>query len=135
MAMWWTLFRDPNSADAFSQEVERILGPATRGAFDEPGRPPFQLDREHRIRDLATWGGLTDLAADIVAQPCTLSTAQARALYGSMASILRRSPDEQRQLLDAIERVAENRFGGVVERQFVTAMYTGRKPDPDYAHT
>ena len=38
---WWTLFRDADQLDEFSQAVEYVLGPATRGAFDEPGRPPF----------------------------------------------------------------------------------------------
>jgi SAM-dependent methyltransferase len=128
LAMWWTLFRDPTSPDAFTQEVERILGPATRGAFDEEGRPPFQLDREHRVRDLSVWGGLVDLTAEVVPMPLVLTTERARALYGSMATVLRRPAHEQDRLLDAIERLAEGRFGGAVERQFVTAMYTGRRP-------
>jgi SAM-dependent methyltransferase len=128
VAMWWTLFRDPGSADAFTQEVERILGPATRGAFDEEGRPPFQLDEQHRVRDLSAWGGLVDLTAEVVPMPFVLSPERARALYGSMATVLRRPADEQDRLLDSIERLAEGRFGGMVERQFVTAMYTGRRP-------
>ena len=128
LAMWWTLFRDPNSPDHFTQEVERILGPATRGAFDEPGRPPFQLDREHRVRDLATWGGTVDLRTGIISQPAVLSTAQACLLYGSMATVLRRPPAERERILDAIRRLADDRFGGRVEREFVTAMYIGRKP-------
>jgi SAM-dependent methyltransferase len=128
VAMWWTLFRDPTSPDAFTQEVERMLGPATRGAFDEDGRPPFQLDREHRVRDLSVWGGMVDLTAEVVPMSLVLSTERARALYGSMATVLRRPGDEQDRLLDAIERLAEGRFGGAVERRFVTAMYTGRRP-------
>lgn len=128
VAMWWTLFRDPTSPDPFTQEVERMLGPASRGAFDEDGRPPFQLDREHRVRDLSVWGGLVGLTAEVVAMPLVLSAQQARALYGSMATVLRRSADEQDHLLDAIERLVEGRFGGAVERQFVTAMYAGHRP-------
>lgn len=128
MAMWWTLFREPNSSDPFTQEVERILGPTTRGAFDEPGRPPFQLDHEHRVRDLSTWGGLVDLRAETKSQPFFLSTSQARALYGSMATVLRRPLEDQERLLDAIARLVDDRFGGTVQRQFVTAMYIGRKP-------
>jgi hypothetical protein len=45
-----------------------------------------------------------------------------------MATVLRRSPTEQERLLDAIEQLAVDRFGGVVERRFVTALYTGRRP-------
>ena len=52
---------------------------------------------------------------------------QARALYASMATVLRRDPDEQTVILDSIENLAESVFGGAVERRFVTALYTGRR--------
>jgi hypothetical protein len=74
------------------------------------------------------WGGLVDLTAEVVRLPVVLSTERARALYGSMATVLRRPADERDRLLDAIERLAEGRFGGAVQCQFATAMYTGRRP-------
>ena len=70
VAVWWTLFRDPGHPDTFVEAVEGILGPSTRGAFDEPGRPPFQLDGEYRLRDLGRWAGLREF--EIRADPCTL---------------------------------------------------------------
>jgi hypothetical protein len=57
-----------------------------------------------------------------------LSAQQAKALYASMATVLRRPPIEQDRLLDAIEQLAAKRYGGVVDRRFVTALYTGRRP-------
>ncbi|MGH9080799.1 MAG: class I SAM-dependent methyltransferase [Acidimicrobiales bacterium] len=126
-AIWWTLFRDPGRPDEFATAVERILGPDTRGAFDEAGRPPFQLDAEHRRRDLSEWGGLVDVESELFHWPCVLDPARARALYASMATVLRRPHDEQERLLDAIEQVVSDRFGGAVERRFVTAIYTGRR--------
>jgi SAM-dependent methyltransferase len=128
VAVWWTLFRDPGRPDPFAQAVEEILGPSTRGAFDEPGRPPFQLDREHRLRDLDRWAGLSRLESEQFHSPCVFSAREARALYASMATVLRRPAGEQERLLDAIEELVVHRFGGEVERQFVTAMYTGRRP-------
>ena len=128
VAIWWTLFRDPGCPDPFAEAVEEILGPATRGAFDEPGRPPFQLDEEHRLRDLNRWAGLGELKAELVRSPRVFSAREARALYASMATILRRPADDQHRLLDAIEELVTHRFGGEVERQFVTAIYTGRRP-------
>ena len=128
VALWWTLFRDPGRPDPFAEAVEQILGPTTRGAFDEPGRPPFQLDEEHRLRDLDRWAGLVELDAELLRSPRALSAQEARALYASMATVLRRPAHDQERLLDAIEAVVTNRFGGEVERQFVTAIYTGRRP-------
>jgi len=128
IALWWTLFRDPDQPDAFSTAVEELLGPTTRGAFDEPQRPPFQLDEEHRRRDLALWAHAVDVESRIVSWACVLTPPQARALYASMATVIRRPPSEQEALLDQIERLATEAFGGRVERAFVTALYTGRCP-------
>jgi SAM-dependent methyltransferase len=128
VALWWTLFRDPWSPDPFSQAVEELLGPATRGAFDEPDRPPFQLDEEHRLRDLARWAGLIGLEAELLRSEAVLDSGQARALYASMATVLRRPEAEQQHILDAIERLASERFGGTVRRRFLTALYTGHRP-------
>ena len=66
VALWWTLYRDVWATDQFTRAVEEILGPHTRGAFDEPGRPPFQLDVEHRLRDMRLWGHFEDLEAEII---------------------------------------------------------------------
>ena len=128
VALWWTLFRDPDQPDVFSQAVEQILGPATRGAFDEPGRPPFQLDEVSRRRDMTRWAGLVDVASQVTSWTCELTPAQARALYASMATVIRRPPGEQRRVLDGVERLAREMPEGVVRRQFVTALYTGQKP-------
>jgi SAM-dependent methyltransferase len=128
LALWWTLFGDPNQPDAFSQAVERVLGPATRGAFDEPGRPPFQLDEAHRRRDMSRWAGLDEVKSEIITWTCDLTPSQARALYGSMATVIRRHPDEQRRILDEVERIAAETSHGFVRRRFVTALYTGRRP-------
>jgi SAM-dependent methyltransferase len=127
VALWWTLFRDPDQPDEFSQAVEHILGPATRGAFDEPGRPPFQLDESHRQRDMTRWAGLDDVTSQVIPWTCELTPVQARALYASMATVIRRPPDEQRRILDGVERLAAEISEGVVRRRFVTALYTGRR--------
>jgi hypothetical protein len=45
-----------------------------------------------------------------------------------MIIIRRRPQPEQQRLLDALMSIAAEQFGGVVERPFVTALYTGRRP-------
>jgi SAM-dependent methyltransferase len=127
IALWWTLFRDPNDPDVFSTAVEELLGPSTRGAFDEPGRPAFQLDDEHRRRDLAVWAHAQDVESRIVSWTCVLTPSEVRALYASMATVIRRPHSEQQALLRQIEVLASENFEGRVERNFVTALYTGRR--------
>ena len=96
VALWWTLFRDPAQPDEFSQALDHILGPVTRGAFDEPGRPPFQLDDSHRRRDMTRWAGLDDVTSQVISWTCELTPAKLRALYASMATVIRRPLDDQR---------------------------------------
>jgi SAM-dependent methyltransferase len=128
VALWWTLYQDPFSQDEVSRAIEGILGPRIEGAFEEPGRPPFQLDVEHRLRDLERWGHFRNLEAEIIRTPRVLDASQVRALFASVAFVLRRAPEEQTAVLDAIEDEIRDHFGGRVQRQFVTALYTGQRP-------
>ena len=127
VALWWTLFRDPNQVDEFSQAVEHVLGRATRGAFDEPGRPPYQLDESYRRRDMTRWAGLDDVTSEVITWTYELTPVEARALYASMATVLRRPPGEQLRILDEVERIASETSDGFVRRRFVTSLYTGRR--------
>jgi SAM-dependent methyltransferase len=128
VALWWTIFRDPDQPDEFSQALDDILGPVSPDAFDEAGRPPFQLDVSHRRRDMTCWAALDDVTSQVITWTCEMTPAQTRALYASFGRIIRRPLDEQRGILDGVERLATEMSEGVVRRRFVTALYTGRRP-------
>jgi SAM-dependent methyltransferase len=127
VALWWTLFQDPTALDAFSHAAVEILGPARVFEFEDPDRPPFQLDTEQRLGDLSRWGGLVDAEAEIIKTPTELDADQVRALYASVATVLRLAPAERTTMLDGLEALVRDRFGGTIERVFVTALYTARK--------
>jgi SAM-dependent methyltransferase len=127
LALWWTLFRDPDQADEFSQALDHILGPVTPGAFDEPGRPPFQLDESHRRWDMTRWAALDDVTSQVIRWTCEMTPVQTRALYASIGNVIRLVPDERRTTLDGVERLATEMSDGVVRRRFVSALYTGRR--------
>jgi SAM-dependent methyltransferase len=129
VALWWTLFQDPTALDEFSRAAEGILGTRPRFfAFEEADRPPFQLDVEHRLRDLERWGCFEDVRSEIIKTPTILDAGQVRALYASVATVLRMEPARQRSVLDKLESLVRDTFGGQIERVFVTALYTGRRP-------
>ena len=58
-----------------------------------------------------------------------LDTAQLRALYASMIRIRRAARRRAQGILDQICLLADHDFAGRVQRPFMTAMYTGRRPD------
>jgi SAM-dependent methyltransferase len=133
IALWWTLFQDPTALDDFSHAAEAILGPARVFDFEEPDRPPFQLDTEQRLHDLRRWGGFVETEAQIIKTPTVLDAGQVRALYASVATVLRLSPEARTEVLDGLEALVQD-FGGSIERVFVTALYTGRRPEDSDGH-
>ncbi|MGH2760769.1 MAG: class I SAM-dependent methyltransferase [Actinomycetota bacterium] len=126
-ALWWTIFADPDRSDPFRDAVRDLLpegaGPSRRGP------PSFELDVTQRKNDLADRAGLTEVQAELIRWTIRMTTTDTRALYASMIAALRLPPDERSVLLDTLTAVVENDFGGGVTRHFVTALYTGRKPE------
>ena len=127
-AVWWTIFDDPDRQDAFRDALQARTGDG------DPGRQRnsrFQLDAAARCRDLAERAGLTDVNHNLIRWTAELDTAQLRALYASMIRIRRLPADEQQGILDQICLLADHDFAGRVQRPFMTAMYTGHRPDPN----
>jgi len=125
-AVWWTIFDDPGRPDAFQDALRARTGDG------DPGRQRkarFQLDAAARRRDLAERAGLTAVSGNLIRWTAELNTAQLRALYASMIRIRRLPAAGQRRILDQISLLADHDFAGRVQRPFITAMYTGRRPD------
>jgi SAM-dependent methyltransferase len=125
-AIWWTIFYDPDRPDPYREATSGLLpGEDPDG---QRGRSQFQLDADGRRTDLQRLGMLVDVESKIIQWTCRLDSDQVRALYASMIEIRRRTRPEQARLLEALSALARDRFGGVVDLPFVTALYTGRRP-------
>jgi SAM-dependent methyltransferase len=125
-AVWWTIFDDADRDDAFRDALQARTGNG------DPGwqrNSQFQLDAAARCRDLTELAGLTDVSGNLIRWTAELDTAQLRALYASMIRIRRLPAGDQQRILDQISLLADNDFSGRVRRPFITAMYTGRRPD------
>jgi len=92
-------------------------------------RSGFQFDAAARCGDLKRLGGFVDVAGRLIRWTAQLTSGELRALYASLIEIRQRPHAEQQQVLDALEAIADAEFGGVVHRPFVTALYTGRRPE------
>lgn len=124
-AIWWMLFDDPEAPDDLTRMVEDRWG--FPGAPTSAGDPPFQLDTAARSAELSD-AGFLDVESEVIRSAVVLDTASARAPYASMAIVLRLPPEEQADVLNAVEATVDDRFGGRLEPQMVTAMYTARSP-------
>lgn len=128
IALWWTLFGEGAQPDAFMQATSSLLHgfdiSPTKGL---PGRPAHALDVEARVAALEA-AGFVDVENELVRWHARWDTAGIRALYASFSPILRVETVRREAVLDEIARLAEDDFGGRVERTLTTSLYTARKP-------
>ena len=93
----------------------------------EPDRPPFQIDVAARRADLEA-AGFVEVHGELIRSTAWLDAAQIRTLYATMAIVLRRPASERARVLEELDRLVVDRFGGRVERRFLTGAYLGRNP-------
>lgn len=145
VALWWTIFRDVSRADPFWEATQPMINEATSTNAPPPKpsppgattatpakkverRPMFELDLERRQQDLREQAGLESVEGELIRWTGRMAPAEVRGLYGSMIVILRLDATVRERLLDGLERIADEDFGGIVERPFITSLFTGRKP-------
>jgi SAM-dependent methyltransferase len=125
LALWWMLFEDPWRPDAFDEALPTIFG--SPASVRSARGLPFQVEEELICGQLRA-AGVADVESQMIRSHHVLDTSQLRDLYATTAVILRRPPQEQARVLEAMVRMIEDEFQGRVARTFVTALYTGRNP-------
>lgn len=127
-AAWWTLFGDPENPDAFLQAAQPLLDDLMTGpSHSVHDKRPFALDVERRLADLAETGGFEPAAVELIRWTAQFDTARLRALYATFSTVSVLGAEEQGRILGELVRLAESEFGGLVERNLVTAVYTARR--------
>jgi len=122
-AVWWTIFGDPERHDAFHEATQRVL------SGNSPVPPPFALEVGDRVRDIEAVGAFGPVAFERVRWSRTFSSQEIRSLYGSFSSLAKLPEEPRERLLDELVRVAEDEFGGRVERPLVSAVYSAQRLD------
>ncbi len=129
-AMWWNTHfgAGENTGDAFDRATVHLF----RGIPKSPtmtgqGRPHFALDREARMADLAR-AGFADAQADSWRWTRAYDTHELVALYSTFSPVKSLAADQRAEFLGRLAEIADGTFGGRVERPFVTALYTARRP-------
>jgi SAM-dependent methyltransferase len=125
LAIWWMLFEDPSTLDAFDRAIETVLGPSQ--SIVDPGVTALQIETEARCATLREAGYL-DVRSEIARSVHTFDGAAIRALYATMAIVLRRPEPDQACVLDALQTLVERDFDNLITRTFVTTMYTAQAP-------
>ena len=128
LAVWWTVFGDPTRPDPFHDALLPLLADVAPDVLDaDAARPtihlPHALDTPARIAEIEGSGRFGDVHREEIRWTGRHDRAQLRALFGSFSPWLALDPDRRAHALDAMDALARDRFGGVVERPYVTAVF------------
>lgn len=128
IAIWWTSYGDDLDPDAFSRALDPLFEDVPHG-FSGPreGRPPFARDAVRRLAALSK-AGFEELENDEIRWARAWDTAGIRGLYSTFSPISVLEPERRSELLETVARIAEEEFGGRVERPLITSLYSARKP-------
>lgn len=127
-AAWWNVFGDPERDDAFHEATRTLLRHQAHSPSHYAGQAhPFALDRETRLADIDATGMFDDAQFEIHKWTLSLTTAQVRALYATFSQFSILKSAERERIVDGLARIADQQFGGRVERNMCTALYTARR--------
>ena len=125
LAIWWMLFEDPTTHDAFDRAIQTVLGPSQ--SIVDPGPTALQIETDARCATLRE-AGFVEVRSEILRSVHTFDGTAIRALYATMAIVLRRPEPDQARVLDALQALVERDFDNLITRTFVTALYTAQSP-------
>lgn len=123
-APWWNIFHDMSGATAWSRAI--------RPLFEALVMPPsfvgdrhYSLDAKSRVAELDA-AGFADIEHELFRQPTRLTAERVRAFYASFSPVLRLPAEERAAWLERIGAIVDREFGGVVEHEILTSLYTCR---------
>lgn len=127
VALWWTSFGDETRPDPFMQAVDPLFENVPHSpSGPSAGRPSYVRDAELRLAALAR-ADFVERHHDEMRWTNEWDAEGIRGLYATFSPINSLEADRRRDLLDAVERIAEVEFDGCVEKRLITSLYTARR--------
>lgn len=124
-AMWWNHFGS-DEPDEFQRATDHLfVGTADSPSRSGEKRIPFAFDRHSRLQDL-TANGFQDAEVELWRSSFSYDTSRLIALYSTFSPIQALAPDSRQLFLSSLAQIADEQFGGNVERPLITVLYTAR---------
>lgn len=134
LAMWWNVFGDASRPDPFHDALTPLLSRVAPTLLDPPGAGnpttgahPHALDTEARIQEIDAVRLFEAVHHEDIRWTARQTASQLRLLFASFSPWLALPIEPRLVALDALERLANEEFGGVVERPYVTPVYLARR--------
>ncbi|CAN7257441.1 class I SAM-dependent methyltransferase [Devosia sp. LjRoot16] len=133
VALIWNDFGDAGRPDPFHEATAHLFEGHRVSTGRGSGRLSFASDADARLADFDAAGFVSD-EPQFLRWTLALDPRGVRALYSTYSNVTALPPLERTRLLDGLFDVAGMQFGGRVERNMTTAIYTARRaPDAHLA--
>jgi SAM-dependent methyltransferase len=129
-ALWWNLFGDLDRADPFHDATTALLADLAVSPSGAPNAIPFALDRAAREAQFVACGKFAAVEYAQTHWTLTLNTPQVGRLYGGFSHIQRLPATQRTELLEQLMALAQNQFGGTIERNMTSVIYLARRKEP-----
>lgn len=128
LALWWTVFGDSTRPDPFHDALLPVLARVAPEVVEPAdAATPHALDVPARVGEIAATGRFDAVEHELIRWVGRHTSDELRALFASFSPWLALPPPRRAAALDALEALARDEFGGIVERPYVTAVYWARR--------
>jgi SAM-dependent methyltransferase len=128
LALWWTIWGDPDRPDPFHDALRPILRAMAPELLDEDaGAPAYARDVAARAAWIGRLGAFGPVQHEVLRWQGVHDPASLRRMFGTFAAWIALPEGRRTELLDAAERVARHDFGGRVERPYQTLVYLAQR--------
>jgi SAM-dependent methyltransferase len=131
LALWWNHFGDPARPDPFHEALTPILERLAPMLLDhsdvKTSASAYPIDAPARIAEIDASGRFGPVHHEVMSWTGRHSPEQLRMMFGSFSSWLALPEEHRATVLDALEVLARVRFGGLVERPYLTPVYLAQR--------
>jgi SAM-dependent methyltransferase len=128
LALWWTVWGDPDRPDPFHDALEPILRrKAPQLVAEEAGARAYMRDVAARAAEVEATGRFEGLAGEAIDWEGDHDPLALRRMFATFGAWIALPAPLRTELLDDVERLARDGFGGRVTRPYKTLLYTARR--------
>jgi SAM-dependent methyltransferase len=125
LALWWTIWGDPDRPDPFHEALRPILeSKAPQLLNDDAGTRAYMRDVAARASEFERSAAFDAVQEDTLRWEGEHDPPALRAMFATFAGWIALPEPVRTDLLDDVEHVAQEDFGGVVRRPYRTVLYT-----------
>lgn len=128
VALWWSIWGDPDRPDSFHDALVPVLRAKAPHLIDaEAGANAYISDIAARVGEIKAVGAFGPVDEEVILWDGTHDPPALRAMFATFAAWIALPEPLHSELLDDVELLAREKFGGSVTRPYRTVVYTARR--------